>query len=91
MSCSKKQSSFFFQAKSCLSVVRNNIIFNVPRAAINFNDGFGGGNLVERNLAFNTCRESGNHGVFNSWDRQPYVTDLFNGKPSTQKLKKNKF
>jgi len=29
------------------------------RAAINFNDGFGGGNIVKGNLIFNTCRESG--------------------------------
>ena len=31
-------------------------MFNMPRAAINFNDGLGGGNLVEKNLIWNTCR-----------------------------------
>jgi hypothetical protein len=51
-------------------------MFNMPRAAINFNDGFGGGNLVEENLIFNTCRESGDHGPINSWDRQAFLTDL---------------
>lgn len=44
----------------------------LQRAGINFNDGFGGGNLIESNLLFNTCRESGDHGPFNSWDRQVY-------------------
>jgi hypothetical protein len=34
----------------------------MPRAAVNFNDGFGGGNSVSNNLIFNTCRESGDHG-----------------------------
>ena len=83
----EKQSAFFFQAKSCQTEVRGNIAFNLPRASVNFNDGFGGGSSVADNLMFNTCRESGNHGVFNSWDRQPYVTTVFDGKtPSTQKL-----
>ena len=35
----------------------------MPRAAINFNDGLGGGDDVTRNLLFNTCRESGDHGA----------------------------
>lgn len=25
---------------------------------------------------FNTCRESGDHGPINTWDRQVYATDL---------------
>ena len=33
----QKQSSFYFQAISCQSVIHNNIVFNIPRAAINFN------------------------------------------------------
>ena len=32
-----------------------------------FNDGFGGGDIVTKNLIFNTCRESGDHGPINSW------------------------
>jgi hypothetical protein len=31
--------------------------------AVNFNDMVGGGDTVERNLLFNTCRESGDHGA----------------------------
>jgi hypothetical protein len=34
-----------------------------------------GGNLVEGNLFFNTCRESGDHGPINTWDRQPFLWD----------------
>ena len=45
-------------------------------AAINFNDGLGGGNVVRNNLIFNTCRESGDHGPINSWDRMPFLTEL---------------
>ena len=67
----EKQSSFYFQAKSCQNEIRGNIFFNGPRAGINFNDGFGGASNVTENLLFNTCRESGDHGPFNSWDRTP--------------------
>jgi hypothetical protein len=61
----QKQSSAWGQSKACLNVVRNNVMFDLPRAAINFNDGMGGGNLIERNVIFNTCRESGDHGPIN--------------------------
>ena len=61
------QSSLLFQAKSCLNYMSNNIVFNIPRAAILFNDAFGGGNEVISNLIFNTCSQSGDHGPINSW------------------------
>ena len=32
--------------------------------------------MVENNLIFNTCRESGDHGPINTWDRQTFITDL---------------
>ena len=41
--------------------------------------GFGGGAEVAHNLLFNTCRESGDHGPINSWDRQPTLTRVRNG------------
>ena len=66
----EKQSSFYFQAKSCMNTIEGNIHFNGPRAGVNFNDGFGGGSHLNNNLILNTCRESGDHGPFNSWDRQ---------------------
>lgn len=81
----EKQSSFYFQAKSCQNTIKGNIFFNGPRAGINFNDGFGGGSNVTENLVLNTCRESGDHGPFNSWDRQVYVTKVKTGSPSPDK------
>eukprot|EP01112_Ceratiomyxa_fruticulosa_P011058 TRINITY_DN2973_c0_g1_i5.p1 TRINITY_DN2973_c0_g1~~TRINITY_DN2973_c0_g1_i5.p1 ORF type:complete len:905 (+),score=191.36 TRINITY_DN2973_c0_g1_i5:344-3058(+) len=72
----QKQSSAWFQAKSALTYIKNNIFFNGPRAGINFNDGFGGGNEIAENLLFNQCRESSDHGPFNSWDRLPFLTDV---------------
>lgn len=79
----QKQSSFFFQAETAQTHIEGNIVFNIPRAAINFNDGFGGGNEIIHNLLFNTCRESSDHGAFNSWDRLPYITDVRDGTPSS--------
>ena len=76
----EKQSSMWFQAKSCQNTVRNNIAFNGPRAAINLNDGFGGGTNISGNLIFNQCRETGDHGPINSWDRQPFLTTVAHGK-----------
>merc|ERR1712100_588837 len=78
----EKQSSFFVQAKTAQSTISGNVFFNGPRAGINFNDGFGGGDNLNTNLVFSTCRESGDHGPFNSWDRQPYLTTVNNETPS---------
>jgi len=78
----EKQSSFFVQAKTAQSNITGNVFFNGPRAGINANDGFGGGDVVSHNLVFSTCRESGDHGPFNSWDRQPFLTTVKDGTPS---------
>ena len=75
----EKQSSFYFQAKSCQNLIMGNIFFNGPRTGIDFNDGFGGANNITWNLLLNACRESGSHGPFNSWDRQVFVTKVRNG------------
>eukprot|EP01060_Flectonema_neradi_P040482 TRINITY_DN9233_c0_g2_i1.p1 TRINITY_DN9233_c0_g2~~TRINITY_DN9233_c0_g2_i1.p1 ORF type:complete len:805 (+),score=170.65 TRINITY_DN9233_c0_g2_i1:44-2458(+) len=77
----EKQSSAWFQAKTSRTTLKNNVFFNGPRAGINFNDGLGGGSKIIGNVLFNLCRESGDHGPFNSWDRQPFVTGL-SGKDS---------
>ena len=82
----EKQSSPLFVAKAARTTVRESVFYNVPRAAINFNDGFGGANLVERCVIVNACRESGDHGDVNSWDRMPFLTDLtgnFSALPSS--------
>ena len=81
----EKQSSFYFQAKSCQNLIKGNIFFNGPRAGINFNDGFGGDSNVTENFLFNACRESGDHGPFNSWDRQVFVTKVRDGTPNPDK------
>ena len=62
--------------------MRLQIAFNAPRAGINFNDGFGGGTNVTRNLIYNQCRESGDHGAMNAWDRTAYISDVKYGTPS---------
>jgi len=79
----EKQSSAVGHSKAALTVIRKNIMFNMARAAINFNDLVGGGDVVEGNLIFNTCRESGDHGPINSWDRQPFLTTLKDGKTAS--------
>mmetsp|Transcript_4055 Transcript_4055/g.6173 ORF Transcript_4055/g.6173 Transcript_4055/m.6173 type:complete len:357 (-) Transcript_4055:62-1132(-) len=80
----EKQSSFFMQAKTSETVLAYNVFFNGPRAGINFNDGFAGGDEVVGNLVFSTCRESGDHGPLNTWDRQPFLTNVRTGQPSMQ-------
>lgn len=79
----EKQSSFYMQAKTAETSISGNVFFNGPRAGINFNDGFGGGDELSHNLVFSTCRESGDHGPFNSWDRQPFITSVRTGSNST--------
>ena len=89
-----KQTSPYMQSLTCQTELTGNVFFNGPRAGINFNDGFGGGNLLKNNLIFNFVRETANHGVFNSWDRQPYLTRVQDGHtssllPATSYITKN--
>ena len=72
----EKQTCFYMQALSTGVTLRGNVMFNSARALINFNDGFGGGHLVEHNLLFNAVRETGDHGPVNSYDRAPYLTRM---------------
>ena len=83
----EKQSAFIFSAKSCQNFMENNIIFNSARTGIDFNDGFGGRNLIKKNIIFNTNRETTSHGPINSWDRQPYLTKVryLNGTATMEK------
>lgn len=89
-----KQTSPYMQSVACQTELTGNVFFNGPRAGINFNDGFGGGNVLENNLLFNFVRETSDHGVFNSWDRQPYLTKVQDGHtpsllPATSYIRKN--
>ena len=78
-----KQTAAFMQSMACQTELRGNVFFNGPRAGVNFNDGFGGGNNMARNLLFNYVRETGDHGPFNSWDRQPFLTKVRDGKTAS--------
>lgn len=73
------QSSCWFQAKTAQTTVVKNLFYNGPRAGINMNDGFGGGNRISQNVIWNQCRQSGDHGPINSWDRQLFWTDVRDG------------
>jgi hypothetical protein len=59
--------------------VSHNTIYQCPRAAICINDGCWGGHVIEFNDAFNTVRESGDHGPFNSWGRDRWWKTSYNG------------
>lgn len=71
-----KQSSGVGVALARGVTIDGNIVFNVARAAINFNDGFGGGHYVTHNLIFNAVRETDDHGPINTWDRQPFLAPV---------------
>jgi hypothetical protein len=78
-----KQSSPVLIAVSRSVSVIGNLMFNMPRAAVNVNDGFYGNHTISWNVMFNTVRETRDHGPINSWDRQPFLTDAIQpGLPS---------
>lgn len=52
--------------------VSHNTIYDVPRAGINVSEGTWGGHIIEYNDVFNTVKESGDHGSFNSWGRDRF-------------------
>ena len=68
----EKQISGIFISKSRNIVVSHVTIHDVPRAAININDGMWGGHLIEWCDIFNTCLESREHGSINTWGRDRY-------------------
>ena len=79
-----KQSAPTFIALSRQVSFVYNVAFNVPRSAINVNDGFAGNKTIAWNVLFNAVRETSDHGPVNTWDRQPYLTEqrLGAGQPS---------
>jgi hypothetical protein len=52
--------------------VRHCSIYDMPRAGINIGDGCWGGHIVEWCDVFDTVKETGDHGSFNSWGRDRY-------------------
>jgi hypothetical protein len=57
----------------CKSItISHNTIYDTPRAGINISEGAWGGHILEHNDVFNTVRETGDHGSFNSWGRDRF-------------------
>ena len=52
--------------------VRHCSIYDMPRAGINIGDGCWGGHMIEFCDIFDTVKETGDHGSFNSWGRDRY-------------------
>jgi hypothetical protein len=52
--------------------VSHNSIYHTPRAGVNVSEGTWGGHIIEFNDVFNTVRETGDHGSFNSWGRDRF-------------------
>jgi hypothetical protein len=50
----------------------HNSIYDTPRAGINISEGTWGGHILEFNDVFNTVKETGDHGSFNSWGRDRF-------------------
>jgi hypothetical protein len=52
--------------------VRHCSLYDVPRAGINIGDGCWGGHIIEYCDIFDTVKETGDHGAFNSWGRDRF-------------------
>jgi hypothetical protein len=52
--------------------VRHCSIYDMPRAGINIGDGCWGGHVIEWCDIFDTVKETGDHGSFNSWGRDRF-------------------
>jgi len=52
--------------------IRHCSIYDMPRAGINIGDGCWGGHIIEFCDVFDTVKETGDHGSFNSWGRDRY-------------------
>ena len=52
--------------------VRHCTIYDTSRAGININEGTFGGHVIEFCDVFDTVKETGDHGSFNSWGRDRY-------------------
>jgi hypothetical protein len=52
--------------------IRHCSIYDMPRAGINIGDGSWGGHVIEFCDVFDTVKETGDHGSFNSWRRDRF-------------------
>ena len=67
-----KQSAATFVTIGKRITIEQNVFYDGPRGGIVFNDGFGGGHVVRRNVVFQFVLETNDHGPFDTWDRQQY-------------------
>lgn len=67
----KQATGVQIQVASAITVSYNSI-YQTSRAGINIGDGAFGGHIIEFNDVFNTVRETGDHGSFNSWGRDRF-------------------
>ena len=65
----EKQSAPIEISMSMSITVRHVSIYDVPRAGISIGDGCWGGHRIEYCDTFDTVKETGDHGSFNSWAR----------------------
>ena len=68
----EKQTSPIQISMSQSITVRHCSIYDVPRAGINISEGTWGGHVIEFCDIFDTVKETGDHGSFNSWGRDRY-------------------
>lgn len=68
-----KQSGALYTALTANTTFTRNVAWDLPRAAVNINDGAFGGHTVSENLLFNCVTETSDHGCINTWDREPYA------------------
>lgn len=52
--------------------IRHCSVYDVPRSGINIGDGCWGGHVIEFCDVFDTVKETGDHGSFNSWGRDRF-------------------
>ena len=72
MSVIEKQATGVQISMSHRITVSHCSIYDMGRAGINISEGTFGGHLIEHCDVFNTVRETGDHGSFNSWGRDRF-------------------
>ena len=68
----EKQTSAVSMSVCSRVTVKGCTVHRMPRAGINICDGSFGGHRILDNLVFDTVRETGDHGPFNSWGRDRF-------------------
>ncbi|MHC5068286.1 MAG: chitobiase/beta-hexosaminidase C-terminal domain-containing protein, partial [Planctomycetota bacterium] len=74
-----KQVAGVFIATAARIHVDHCTVYDVPRAGICIGDGAWGGHIISHNDIWNTVRETGEHGPFNSWGRERFWRSGFTG------------